>query len=414
MSNKVIDTQVLKQTGSLQASLRDAKNFSSKDIGKTFVPPLNARLNIKAPQIPLRTFMALKAFHGDKPLPANFNWADKPFINPVQDQGSCGSCWAVSSASAIGDQWSIAVKAKKPIMLAALGLANCIPDNNCTNGGMPSEAGEYAVKAGIVADADWPYSCGGCEDATQGNIPEKCISGQGRRFFTKAGSVASAVVLQPNVQGGRASKIEDVNIPATLDLIKTAVMNYGPMVTGFAVPTSGFMDMPKDSNYIFQPSGSTEGGHAVVITGWGTDPQGKLYWIIRNSWSPAWGDKGYFRVYAYPLNHCGFDIPLFDMARIRQINQSIKMQLPFHLQASFSEPNEKGGWGGVTIWQIDTERSPKVAEMGYAMSSGDDSKKKWIMYIAIGIGVVVVVALIAALLKSRNKAKALRPMEYDM
>jgi hypothetical protein len=406
----VVDTQVLKQTGSLQASLRSASNYKAKDIGKTFFPPNVARLNIRAPQIPLRTFMSLKAFHGDKPLPANFNWGDKPNINGAQDQGSCGSCWAVSSASAIGDQWSIAVKAKKPIMLAALGLANCIPDNNCSNGGMPSNAGEYAIKAGIVAEADWPYSCGACQDAVEGNIPQRCISGQGRRFFTKAGSVASAVVLQPNVQV--ATKIEEVNIPATLDLIKTAIMNYGPMVTGFEVH-SDFQQISGDTIYQHS-SGDVVGGHAVVITGWGTTADGKLFWIIRNSWGTSFGNNGYCRVYAYPVNDLGFDIPLFNQPRIRQINQSIRMQLPPSLQASFGEPNEKGGWGGVTIWQIDTARSPKVEEMGYAMSSGSEGMKKWIMYIAIGIGVLVIVALVAALLNSKNKAKNLRPPDYDM
>lgn len=399
----VIDTQVLKQTGSLRMSLRSASNYKAKDIGKTFFPPNVARLNIRAPQIPLRTFMALKAYHGDKPLPADFDWGGKPNINPAQDQGSCGSCWAVSSASAIGDQWSIAVKAKKPIMLAALNLANCIPGNNCSIGGMPSNAGEYAIKGGIVAEADWPYSCGGCQDATEGNIPQKCISGQGRRFFTKAGSVASAVVLQPNVQV--ASRIEDVNIPATLDLIKTAIMNYGPMVTGFEVH-SDFQQISDDT--IYQHSGGDVlGGHAVTITGWGTTSDGKLYWIIRNSWGRSFGKNGFCRVYAYPLNDLGFDIPLFNQARLRAIHQSIRMQLPLHLQASFGEPNEKGGWGGVTIWQIDTERSPKASEMGYAMSA-TDSQTKWIMWVAFAVGGIAFVALIVALLKSKNRAKTLQ------
>ncbi|RYH28372.1 hypothetical protein EON65_12430 [archaeon] len=35
--------------------------------------------------------------------------------------------------------------------------------------------------------------------------------------------------------------------------------------------------------------------HAVVLVGYGED-QGNKYWLVRNSWSPGWGEKGYIRV----------------------------------------------------------------------------------------------------------------------
>jgi C1A family cysteine protease len=41
--------------------------------------------------------------------------------------------------------------------------------------------------------------------------------------------------------------------------------------------------------------------HAVVLVGWGIfdDKISKKnieYWILRNSWGPIWGEKGYFKV----------------------------------------------------------------------------------------------------------------------
>eukprot|EP00966_Prymnesium_polylepis_P092560 2142673-Prymnesium_polylepis.1 len=49
--------------------------------------------------------------------------------------------------------------------------------------------------------------------------------------------------------------------------------------------------------------------HGVAIVGYGTDRQlgsdgGVDYWIVRNSWGAAWGEKGYARV-VRGKNACG-------------------------------------------------------------------------------------------------------------
>ena len=37
--------------------------------------------------------------------------------------------------------------------------------------------------------------------------------------------------------------------------------------------------------------------HAVLITGYGTDPSTNTpYWIIKNQWSTSWGESGYIRI----------------------------------------------------------------------------------------------------------------------
>ena len=36
--------------------------------------------------------------------------------------------------------------------------------------------------------------------------------------------------------------------------------------------------------------------HGVLVVGFGTDPSGKDYYKVKNSWGPAWGEEGYLRM----------------------------------------------------------------------------------------------------------------------
>jgi len=81
-------------------------------------------------------------------LPPNFDarsrWPNCPSIGEVRDQGSCGSCWAISSSSVMTDRACIESNGEYTYPLSAQNLLSC-----CTNCGHGCKGG-YPVSAWYV------------------------------------------------------------------------------------------------------------------------------------------------------------------------------------------------------------------------------------------------------------------------
>jgi cathepsin L len=75
----------------------------------------------------------------------------------------------------------------------------------------------------------------------------------------------------------------------------TALMN--------AVASVGPVSISVDADWGAYESGVFDGcnqanpdiDHAVVLVGYGEE-NGSKYWLVRNSWAPSWGEKGYIRL----------------------------------------------------------------------------------------------------------------------
>ena len=54
--------------------------------------------------------------------------------------------------------------------------------------------------------------------------------------------------------------------------------------------------------------------HGVLAVGYGTE-DGQDYFLVKNSWGPSWGDKGYLKI-ASADNTCGILMqPVFPVAK---------------------------------------------------------------------------------------------------
>lgn len=77
-----------------------------------------------------------------------FDWRSKGILNPIKNQGSCGSCWAFAANGALESHWKIITK--ESFDLSEQELVDCSRNegNHGCNGGFYSNAWDYNRKVG--------------------------------------------------------------------------------------------------------------------------------------------------------------------------------------------------------------------------------------------------------------------------
>ena len=88
-------------------------------------------------------------------LPTSVDWREKGGVNPIQDQGQCGSCWAFSSIASM--EGAHFIKTGQLIKLAEEQLKDC--DMTCMgcDGGDEEMAFQYAETNKIDLESKYPY-----------------------------------------------------------------------------------------------------------------------------------------------------------------------------------------------------------------------------------------------------------------
>eukprot|EP01017_Pseudomicrothorax_dubius_P027595 TRINITY_DN3203_c0_g2_i2.p1 TRINITY_DN3203_c0_g2~~TRINITY_DN3203_c0_g2_i2.p1 ORF type:complete len:248 (+),score=52.97 TRINITY_DN3203_c0_g2_i2:43-786(+) len=99
-----------------------------------------------------------KAFYLDiTNLPDSVDWRNNNAVTPVKDQGQCGSCWAFSATGAL--EGILAVKTGTLYSFSEQQLVDCSGTfgNEGCNGGLMTQAFEYAAQSGMEQESSYPY-----------------------------------------------------------------------------------------------------------------------------------------------------------------------------------------------------------------------------------------------------------------
>ncbi|GAY46166.1 hypothetical protein CUMW_094900 [Citrus unshiu] len=222
----------------------------------------NKYLGLK-PQFPTRRQPSAEFSYRDvEALPKSVDWRKKGAVTPVKNQGSCGSCWAFSTVAAV--EGINQIVSGNLTSLSEQELIDCDTSfNNGCNGGLMDYAFKYIVASGgLHKEEDYPYLMeeGTCEDKKE-EMEVVTISGYQDVPENDEQSLLKALAHQP---------------------------------VSVAIEASG-TDFQFYSGGVFTGPCGAELDHGVAAVGYGKS-KGSDYIIVKNSWGPKWGERGYIRM----------------------------------------------------------------------------------------------------------------------
>ena len=218
-------------------------------------------------------------------LPEAFNWRTEVGCPPVENQGSCGSCWAFGTTGPL--ECNILIKDGDVVDIAEQWLVSCNTDGwGCNGGWLAHDYHQWKTDV-----------CGG----TGGVLEE---------YFPYTASDAPCDCPYPHdyLINDWAFIGGEWEIPPAQN-IKQAIYDYGP-VSACLCADSAFQGY---NGGVFDDCSGGSINHAVTLVGWDDNQGSNGVWILRNSWGSGWGEGGYMRM-EYGCSSIGYGSAYIDYA----------------------------------------------------------------------------------------------------
>eukprot|EP00747_Dinoflagellata_sp_TGD_P130806 gnl/TRDRNA2_/TRDRNA2_174879_c0_seq1.p1 gnl/TRDRNA2_/TRDRNA2_174879_c0~~gnl/TRDRNA2_/TRDRNA2_174879_c0_seq1.p1 ORF type:complete len:432 (+),score=20.26 gnl/TRDRNA2_/TRDRNA2_174879_c0_seq1:57-1352(+) len=236
----------------------------------------------------------------------------------VLNQGPCGSCWAFAVVTVLRGHSQL--KNADTRTFSPQQVTSCSPNplqcggTGACNGASNYIGFEYAWRTGLGVDADMPYHGQGvpCPSdkmpvVTQNQNSDNTSDGLSHVL----GGVDNyqfqdALGVYYSGDGGHAFGMYGwTRLPQNQEQpLMRALADYGPV----AVNIFANAQFQSYSSGVFAGC-TTEDitmDHNVACQGYGTEG-GVNYWLLQNSWGPAWGDAGYIKFLRNGDSYCGLN-----------------------------------------------------------------------------------------------------------
>jgi len=233
--------------------------------------------------------------------PDEFSWKNYDgfdWTSPAKNQGSCGCCWDFAAIGAV--EAVINIQENCPGLdpdLSEQYVLSCLPaaasnfGQGC-RGGNPYRA-VYCIMNdtsygnnynGIPLESCFPYEAN--DDI---NCNRKCEGWEEQ--------------LVPLTNCGEQWFDIDMDNPEYVEVIKSQLLQYGPLAAGMTVDSNFitfwyFIDNPEAVYPDTDMQWENMTNHVILIVGWKDDPSldNGGYWICKNSWGRDWGYDGFFNI----------------------------------------------------------------------------------------------------------------------
>jgi cathepsin L len=227
----------------------------------------------------------------DSQLPESVDWRGHvpSIFTGVKDQGQCGSCWAHAATENLETHWALLTGelytlSQQEVTACAPNTHDCGGTGGC-GGSIAELAYKYWSTEGVVQEWAYPYTA----------------------FYGTTGTCAITGIPKVDVNVTGFTAVPSNN----QDAVMHALAYAGPLAVN--VDASGWSDYDggifDGCNY----ANNITIDHVVQLVGYGYDMGlQQSYWIIRNSWNPSWGEKGFIRLIRHEKASCGWDVDAQD------------------------------------------------------------------------------------------------------
>ncbi|XP_011684583.1 PREDICTED: cathepsin O-like [Wasmannia auropunctata] len=208
-------------------------------------------------------------------VPSKFDWRDRGVVGPVISQENCGACWAFSTVGVAESMY--AIKNGTLYSFSVQEMIDCMPGSyGCQGGDICSLLSWLQTsKTRIISETDYP--------------------------LTWRTDTCRLPKISAKTSGVRVTDFTcDSFVNGEAELL-TLLVTHGPVAAGVNAISwqnylGGVIQYHCDGSFKYL-------NHAVQIVGYDTGASIPHY-IIKNSWGPSFGDKGYIYI-AIGKNLCG-------------------------------------------------------------------------------------------------------------